>query len=472
MWQMLFPGKLVRYLDVPQNFDPRSAAGSTGDELEELVGRARGARRTAATIPRRCAASIAALQREPRRLVRDLYALRQAAAVEGADVRAVPRCCAPTLVLPVEESTPMLAQYRGRRRGGGGPQAARPGPGGAHGLVLRAAADRPDQDARTRRLLHRGRRLRAGAPLDQARHPDGWRSAENLVEAFLIGCDRQPHPVHRPGREGRGAGRRAVKESGAEGVLFCAPSFCDPALLDQPMAVTRRRTRGHPVDGLQVLREHRAVPGDPRAGRHLRRLDQAVERGMSQTDAARRASKDASQLRQKEMIAAALRSPGGGAGDRREERLHVRARQPDRAAAQLRPAARAAGDQRAAVGHARQDRRVHRPRREARPLRGRLHLRQERHRHDEVGQHRPDRPAPAEARPAAALVHRLLHVPEVVRAAARGVPLPGGDAARAVSGRRQASPTSMRDYVVEQLQDEDHPDPREDHRPARTTRTG
>ena len=28
-----------------------------------------------------------------------------------------------------------------------------------------------------------------------------------------------------------------VAASRAEGVLFCAPSFCDPALLDQPMLV-------------------------------------------------------------------------------------------------------------------------------------------------------------------------------------------------------------------------------------------
>ena len=43
--------------------------------------------------------------------------------------------------------------------------------------------------------------------------------------------------------------------------------------------------------------------------------------------------------------------------------------------------------------------------------------------------------------PAAALVHRLLHVHEVVRAAARGVPLPGRDAARALPGRRARSRT-------------------------------
>jgi benzoyl-CoA reductase subunit B len=40
------------------------------------------------------------------------------------------------------------------------------------------------------------------------------------------------------------------------------------------------------------------------------------------------------------------------------------------------------------------------------------------------------------ARPAAALVHRLLHVPEVVRAPRAGVQVPGRDAARALPGRR------------------------------------
>jgi benzoyl-CoA reductase subunit C len=29
-----------------------------------------------------------------------------------------------------------------------------------------------------------------------------------------------------------------IRRRGAEGVIFCAPSFCDPALLDQPMSVT------------------------------------------------------------------------------------------------------------------------------------------------------------------------------------------------------------------------------------------
>ena len=39
---------------------------------------------------------------------------------------------------------------------------------------------------------------------------------------------------------------RQVERSKAEGVLFCAPSFCDPALLDQPMAQAALDRRGIP----------------------------------------------------------------------------------------------------------------------------------------------------------------------------------------------------------------------------------
>ena len=41
-------------------------------------------------------------------------------------------------------------------------------------------------------------------------------------------------------------GTRSLRVSGAEGVLFCAPSFCDPALLDQPMTVRALEAAGIP----------------------------------------------------------------------------------------------------------------------------------------------------------------------------------------------------------------------------------
>ena len=70
------------------------------------------------------------------------------------------------------------------------------------------------------------------------------------------------------------------KTRGAEGVIFAAPSFCDPALLDRPMLQDVAGAAEDPLHRVQVRREHRPVAADPRAGRHLRRLDQALERSM------------------------------------------------------------------------------------------------------------------------------------------------------------------------------------------------
>jgi benzoyl-CoA reductase subunit C len=37
-----------------------------------------------------------------------------------------------------------------------------------------------------------------------------------------------------------------VRRNNAEGVVFCAPSFCDPALLEQPMLITALDQAGIP----------------------------------------------------------------------------------------------------------------------------------------------------------------------------------------------------------------------------------
>jgi len=42
-----------------------------------------------------------------------------------------------------------------------------------------------------------------------------------------------------------------VAKRGADGVIFAAPSFCDPALLDQPMLVSRLEARKIPYITMQ-----------------------------------------------------------------------------------------------------------------------------------------------------------------------------------------------------------------------------
>jgi benzoyl-CoA reductase subunit C len=69
---------------------------------------------------------------------------------------------------------------------------------------------------------------------------------ENLVRAFLD--DSIDSPTRYAGDEGE-KGKELVERveaSHAEGVLFCAPSFCDPALLDQPMATRAVDAAGIP----------------------------------------------------------------------------------------------------------------------------------------------------------------------------------------------------------------------------------
>lgn len=57
---------------------------------------------------------------------------------------------------------------------------------------------------------------------------------ESLVDAFLTQSMSTASRYEPSGERGRWL-VEAVRASGAEGVIFCAPSFCDPALLEQPM---------------------------------------------------------------------------------------------------------------------------------------------------------------------------------------------------------------------------------------------
>jgi len=68
---------------------------------------------------------------------------------------------------------------------------------------------------------------------------------DNLVQAFLEHSIDSPTRYDAGPDKGRGLIER-IRRSGAEGALFCAPSFCDPALLDQPMAVRAIDREGIP----------------------------------------------------------------------------------------------------------------------------------------------------------------------------------------------------------------------------------
>ena len=233
MWQMLFPDVLVHYLDVPQNFDPAIGGTFYRRDLEALAAalEARGAR----PLTGEALSRSIALYNENRRLVRELYDLRRREPwkVPTHELYVVLRAA---LLVPVEESTPMFAEYLalvsadGSRR----PQDQ------ARVLVAGSFCEQPPL-ALIKTLERAGcyivdddfvqvhRFIRSDIPVDGD-------PLQRLVDAFLT--DAVASPTRYIADEVKGADlERRFAESGAEGVLFCAPSFCDPALLDQPMAV-------------------------------------------------------------------------------------------------------------------------------------------------------------------------------------------------------------------------------------------
>ena len=242
VWRMQFPDKLSRYLDLPQDFERSMGGAFYRHELEDIAREvhARGAKALAAEALR---ASIL-VYNENRRLVQALLALRreQPWRVPTAELYVVLRA---GLVLPVEEHSALLGRYRelalaeAERQPMDQARVVLAGtfceqpPLGLIKSLERAGCYIVDDDFVPVLRWLRGDVDTAGDPL------------ANLVAAFLEDSLDSPVRYCGDGTKGEELVRR-VAESKAEGVLFCAPSFCDPALLDQPLAQAALDRHGIP----------------------------------------------------------------------------------------------------------------------------------------------------------------------------------------------------------------------------------
>jgi benzoyl-CoA reductase subunit C len=232
MWRMLFPDRYGAYLDLPQNFSPAVGGRFFERELRRIAGelQARGAR------PLEPAALVAAIERENRRreLLAEVDAIRRTEPWRLRATEAYLVARAGTL-LPAADHTAMLEELLAavRRRPARLLDNARVVLVGSFceqppvELILtleKAGCDIVDDDVQL------GLRM-IGGPIEVAA---GEEPLAAIVRAYL---ERGVATASRYIDEGtKGEALIAqVKACRADGVIFAAASFCDPALLDQPM---------------------------------------------------------------------------------------------------------------------------------------------------------------------------------------------------------------------------------------------
>ncbi|MEP7184142.1 MAG: benzoyl-CoA reductase subunit C [Betaproteobacteria bacterium] len=231
MWQILFKDKYVKYFDVPQNYEDAIGGVFYVNELEivrEDLGKLRGAPITDAELN----ASIR-VYNENRAAIAELYAYR-AEKPWQAPTSEVYLLLRAGMVLPPEAHTVLVREY----------------------LVAAEALPRPKRD--------NARIVLTGAFCEQP--PLGLIKSIEMAGCYIVDddfmlvtrwllddvpADGVPLQelskafLHRSAstaakydtkREDKGQFLlQQVKTRGAEGVVFAAPSFCDPALLERPM---------------------------------------------------------------------------------------------------------------------------------------------------------------------------------------------------------------------------------------------
>jgi benzoyl-CoA reductase subunit C len=233
MWTMLFPDRYVRYVDVPQNYDPkvggvfwRREIEAIREDLSRLAGR---------PITEENLRQSISLYNENRRAIRDLYEARSRKPwfFPISEMYLILRA---GNILPVEEHTALLREYltqapREEERFEQdesrvilvGMFCEQP-PLGLLATIERAGCLVVDDD-----LLLGLRWLKGDVPIDGD-------PMQNLTEAFLTQSVTTASRYLPEGHRGRWL-VESVRRNYADGVIFCAPSFCDPALLEQPMLV-------------------------------------------------------------------------------------------------------------------------------------------------------------------------------------------------------------------------------------------
>jgi benzoyl-CoA reductase subunit C len=231
IWKLQFPNVYVRYFDVPQNYKDGVGGAYYVQELRELREGLEGVSGRKIT-DEALRASIAVFN-ENRRAVNEVYAARADAPwlAPASEVYLVMRA---GMILPVEEHTLLLRDYLAAIRAEPRPQrdncrivlngvfCEQPPLNLIKAIEMSGCYVVDDDFTLVNRWLLDDVPT-SGDPLDQLAKAFIHRSVETAAK-------------YQPDEKLKGKFLiDAVKANGAEGVIFAAPSFCDPALLDRPM---------------------------------------------------------------------------------------------------------------------------------------------------------------------------------------------------------------------------------------------
>jgi len=231
MWQVLFKDKYVKYFDLPQNYDDATGGSFYVHEMQTLredLGKLGGTPITDDALR----ASIA-VYNDNRRAVRELYAYRaqQPWQVPTSEAYLVLRA---GCVLPPEEHAQLIRQYLAECE-----KQKRPQRDNARVILTGSFCEQPplgliksiemagcyvvDDDFQLIQSWLLDEVPATGEPLQELSKAFLHRSASTASKYDEKKADKGQFLLHQ------------VKTRGAEGVIFAAASFCDPALLERPM---------------------------------------------------------------------------------------------------------------------------------------------------------------------------------------------------------------------------------------------
>ncbi len=233
MWKLLFPTKYVKYLDVPQNFDTEIGGKFFSHEINEMIENFQNL--SGKKISHHDLQNSIALYNQNRTLISELYALRSKIPwnVPTEEVYLIMRA---GMLVSVEEHNEMLQTY------------------------MRLATERNNKPRDNSRVIISGAFCeqpplaliktleRSGCYIVDDDFHLGLRFHDNInVQLSPIDAIVDAYLNHAVSTSSRydpsdNKGQYLVDSfisNRAEGIIFAAPSFCDPALLDQPMLVSK-----------------------------------------------------------------------------------------------------------------------------------------------------------------------------------------------------------------------------------------